>query len=66
MTEKTFLITMDESCLLMSMGVCVYGYDIDKIMKCHGELEARPDWCPLVEVDCTDIAGKQFHVRYRK
>lgn len=32
---------------------------------CLGCLTMRPEWCPLIVVDGTDIAGKQFHVRMR-
>jgi len=44
MTEKTFLITMDEVCDLSFMNIC-QRYQKD----CSGEICYRPSWCPLVE-----------------
>lgn len=51
MSNKTFLITMEDSCFMTSMGWCVCGYGSDKFFKCDGELEKRPEWCPLVAVE---------------
>lgn len=72
MTEKPFLVKMDDSLTCRNSrfmyGVgrgCTALYSGD-LHECDGILNDRPEWCPLVEVDCTDIAGKQFHVRYRK
>ena len=54
MSEKTFLITMEESCFMTSLGWCVCGYGVDKFYKCDGELIDRPEWCPIVEVQHSD------------
>ena len=50
MSEKTFLIKMEESCFMTSLGWCVCGYGVDKFYKCDGELIDRPEWCPLKEL----------------
>ena len=47
--SRDFLITMNDSCLLTSMGWCVCGYGAG-IKKCEGELHDRPEWCPLKEL----------------
>lgn len=64
---KTFLIKMERNkrcpCCRLSDYECLYSEEPNGC--CDGKLDERPDWCPLVEVDCTDIAGKQFHVRYK-
>jgi len=58
MSEKTFLITMDESCFMTSMGWCVCGYGSDKLHRCDGEINDRPEWCPLIPV----VSGcKNYH-----
>lgn len=43
MSNKTFLITMDDTCFVETMGWCCGS-------KCDGELNNRPEWCPLKEV----------------
>jgi len=58
--KKTFLISMNDSCYLTSLGWCVCGYGSD-LKKCDGELVDRPEWCPLVPVR---LARTQFDLTY--
>lgn len=55
MTEKTFVISMDEifDCGFLSMGYCsvILNKDDDFInAKCIGHLWNRPENCPLIPV----------------
>ena len=45
MSEKTFLINMDEMCDLSYMNIC-QRYQKD----CSGEICYRPNWCLLKEL----------------
>jgi hypothetical protein len=60
--KRTFLISMDESCYLTSMGWCVCGYGSD-LKKCDGELADRPEWCPMVLVR---VAKTQFDITHKE
>jgi hypothetical protein len=50
MSEKTFLVKIDDFCPINSMGWCVYDQELHKYMKCKNDMDNRPEWCPLVEV----------------
>ena len=57
MTEKNFLVTMDEDgygCEI-SNGIKCTHYNTKK--DCKGDLHNRPDWCPLREVSQKDYLG---------
>lgn len=41
-----FLIEMDEVCELSYLNICQ-----GCMRECSGELDDRPDWCPLVLVE---------------
>ena len=58
MSEKTFLVTMDDTkfCDLREYGECTGIFYCEKChyKKCIGNLKARPEWCPIVEVQHSD------------
>jgi len=64
MSEKTFLVTMEESCFMTSLGWCVCGYGVDKFYKCDGELIDRPEWCPLKELREAQSCDADMGVTY--
>jgi hypothetical protein len=63
---KKFVIEIDEKYKCPIYYETRDGEDLCYIESdpCVGRLSEKPAWCPLVEVDCTDIAGKQYHVSH--
>ena len=62
---NTFIISMDDSCFLNSMGWCFAGYGIDRFRRCDGELKYRPYFCPLKKLrECksSDYDRKMVYV----
>ena len=45
---KTFMVSMWDRCDYISGKRCAYKNHTE--MFCRGDLDNRPDWCPLVEV----------------
>lgn len=67
MTEKTFLVTMNmkERCKSIvetsSNDICWLMHNVG----CGGELNNRPDWCPLVEHSIGECHTKYKEAQFK-
>lgn len=63
MTEKTFLITLDDIkvCPHCSYARCNAKFILFRSPRCNGELRDRPEYCPLVEHSIGEC-----HIQYKE